>query len=130
VKCSPEVEAYLSRARDSLRVAEKLLSEEEFPDAAGKAYYAMFYAAQALLKAHGIEVVKHSAVASMLGRHFAKTGRLAPRFHRAFIEARRIRETADYDLWVQVGEDTAKAVFEDARVFLMEIRHLLGQQSP
>lgn len=38
----------------------------------------MFYAAQALLRAHGIEVVKHSAVASLLGRHFAKTGRLGP----------------------------------------------------
>ncbi len=71
---TPEIEALLTKARHALEVAEKLRAGGDFPDAAGKAYYAMFYAAQALLKAHDIEVVKHSAVASMLGRHFAKTG--------------------------------------------------------
>ena len=77
---SPEVEAYLAKAHHALEVAEKLQLGKDFSDAAGKAYYAMFYAAQALLKAHGIEVVKHSAVASMLGHHFAKTGLLDPKF--------------------------------------------------
>lgn len=77
---SPEVEAYLGKAHHALEVAGKLQAGGELADAAGKAYYAMFYAAQALLRAHGIEVVKHSAVATMLGRHFAKTGRLDSKF--------------------------------------------------
>ncbi len=64
---SPEVKAYLEKAHHALEVTEKLQLGKDFPDAAGKAYYAMFYAAQALLKSHGIEVVKDSAVASMLG---------------------------------------------------------------
>ncbi len=58
----PEVKAYLAKAQHALDVAEKLQSGKDFSDAAGKAYYAIFYAAQALLKAHGIEVAKHSAV--------------------------------------------------------------------
>jgi uncharacterized protein (UPF0332 family) len=78
---TPEVEAYLAKAHHALEVAWKLQTGGELADAAGKAYYAMFYAAQALLRAHRIEV-KHSAVASMLGRHFAKTGDLDPKFHR------------------------------------------------
>jgi len=57
---TPEVEALMIKARHALEVAEKLRAGGDFPDAAGKAYYAMFYAAQALLKAHGIEVTKHS----------------------------------------------------------------------
>jgi uncharacterized protein (UPF0332 family) len=73
-------------------VAGKLQAAGELAAAAGKAYYAMFYAGQALLRAHGIEVVEHSAVASMLGRHFAKAGRLGPEFHRMFLNARRVRE--------------------------------------
>jgi uncharacterized protein (UPF0332 family) len=93
---TPEVEAYLAKARHALGVAGKLQLGGDFSDAAGKAYYAMFYAAQALLKAHGIEVVKHSAVASMLGHRFAKTGRLDAKFHRMFLNARRVRETADW----------------------------------
>jgi uncharacterized protein (UPF0332 family) len=64
VNLSPEVSAYLTKAHHALKVAEKLVAGEDYADAAGKAYYAMFYAAQSLLKAHGLEVVKHSAVTS------------------------------------------------------------------
>ncbi len=69
--------------------------DEDYADAASKAYYAMFSAAQALLRAHNFEVMKHSEVASILGREFAKTGRLDARFHRMLLQARRIRELAD-----------------------------------
>jgi uncharacterized protein len=57
--------------------------------------YAMYYAAQALLKSEDIEVVKHSAVESALGHYFAKTGRLDPKYHRMLINARKIREIVD-----------------------------------
>ena len=123
----PEVEAYLSKAHHALEVAWKLQAGGELADAAGKAYYAMFYAAQALLKAHGIEVVKHSAVASMLGRHFAKTGRLDPKFHRMFINARRVREVADYSLFEEVIESTANLTLEESQAFVSEIERLLKQ---
>ncbi|MFZ2088757.1 MAG: HEPN domain-containing protein, partial [Desulfobaccales bacterium] len=106
---SPEVEALMTKAIHALAVAEKLRAGGDIADAASKAYYAMFYATQALLKAHGIEVVKHSAVASMLGRHFAKTGRLDPKFHRMFLNARRVRETADYGIFEEIIEPTADA---------------------
>ena len=41
---TPEVEALMTKARHALEVAEKLRAGGDFPDAAGKAYYAMFYA--------------------------------------------------------------------------------------
>lgn len=120
-----EVEALMTKARHALEVAEKLRAGGDFPDAAGKAYYAMFYAAQALLKAHNIEVVKHSAVASMLGRHFAKTGRLDPKFHRMFLNARRVRETADYGIFEEIIEPTANLTVEEGRAFVAEINRIL-----
>jgi uncharacterized protein (UPF0332 family) len=122
---SPEVEAYLGKAHHALEVARKLQAGGELADAAGKAYYAMFYAAQALLRAHGIEVVKHSAVASMLGLHFAKTGRLDPKFHRMFLNARRVREVADYSLFEEVIESTANLTLEDSQAFVSKIERLL-----
>ena len=122
---TPEVEAYLAKARHALEVAKKLQAGEDYSDAAGKAYYAMFYAAQALLKAHGIEVVKHSAVASMLGRHFAKPGRLDPKYHRMFLNARRVRETADYGLFTEIVESNASLILRESQAFVAEIQHLL-----
>lgn len=122
---TPEVEAYLAKARHALAVAKKLQAGEDYSDAAGKAYYAMFYAAQALLKANGIEVVKHSAVASMLGRHFAKTGRLDPKFHRMFLNARRIREIADYGFFDEIVESSATLTLGESLAFVSEIQQML-----
>ena len=39
---TPEVEAYLIKAHHALEVAAKLQSDGYFPDAVGKAYYAIF----------------------------------------------------------------------------------------
>jgi len=54
-----EVRRYLRKAEHALKVAEDLLKDGHAPDAASKIYYAMYYAAQALLNADGIDVVKH-----------------------------------------------------------------------
>ncbi len=122
---SPEVKAYLAKAHHALEVAEKLQLGKDFSDAAGKAYYAMFYAAQALLKAHSIEVAKHSAVASMLGHHFAKTGLLDPKFHRMFLNARRVREVADYGLFEETSGAAARITITESHAFITEIERLL-----
>jgi len=77
-----EVKKYLEKAEHALEVAEALIKDGYLPDAASKIYYSMFYAAQALLKSEGIEVVKHSAVESAFGYYFAKPGRIDPKRER------------------------------------------------
>jgi uncharacterized protein (UPF0332 family) len=61
----------------------------------------------------------------MLGRHFAKTGRLDPKFHRMFINARRVREIADYSLFEEVIESTASLTLEESQAFVSEIERQL-----
>ncbi|MCX5809955.1 MAG: HEPN domain-containing protein [Proteobacteria bacterium] len=55
-----ETKRYIERAEHALEVAKELKKGGYIPDAASKVYYAMFYAAQALLKNEGIDVIKHS----------------------------------------------------------------------
>jgi uncharacterized protein (UPF0332 family) len=93
-----ETRKLLSKADHAIEVAEILMKDGYPSDAASKVYYAMFYATQALLKSEGIDVVKHSAVESSFGYYFAKTGRIDKRFHKMLIDARKIREIADYDI--------------------------------
>jgi uncharacterized protein (UPF0332 family) len=120
-----EIKGYLEKAEHALEVAEELLKAGYAPDAASKVYYAMFYAAQALLKSEGINVVKHSAVESALGYHFAKRGRIDPKYHRMLINARKIRETVDYDLEEEVVEPVASLNLEEGRAFVGAIKELL-----
>ena len=91
-----------------------------------KIYYAMFYAAQALLKSEEIEVTKHSAVESALGYYFAKPGRLDSKYHKMFINARKIREIADYDIQEEIVEPVANLKLEEGREFISVIRKMLG----
>lgn len=123
---SDEVKRYLDKADHALVVAEDLMAQGHAPDAASKIYYAMFYATKALLTAEGIDVVKHSAVESAFGYHFAKPGRIDPKFHKMLMNARKIREIADYDIDEEIIEPVASLKIEEGRAFLAEIKRILG----
>lgn len=121
-----EVQKLIKKAEHALEVAEELMNDGYPSDAASKIYYAMYYAAQALLKSEGIDVVKHSAVESALGYFFAKTGRIDPKYHRMLIDARKIREIADYDIEEEIIEPVASLKIEEGKSFLAAIKELLG----
>lgn len=121
-----EVRRYLRKAEHALEVAEDLLKDGHVPDAASKTYYAMYYAAQALLNADGIDVVKHSAVEAAFGYHFAKTGKIDTKFHRMLMNARKIREIADYDIDEEIVEPVASLKIDEGRAFLSVIKDYLG----
>jgi uncharacterized protein len=77
-----EVRLLLQKAEESLKAAQ-LLGAEVYRDfAASRAYYAMFYTAQALLLEKGLSFSSHSAVIAAFGREFAKTNALDPKLHR------------------------------------------------
>lgn len=120
-----EVKKLIEKAEHALEVAEKLISGGYPSDAASKIYYSMYYAAQALLKSEGIDVVKHSAIESALGYYFAKTGRLDPKYHRMLIDARKIREIADYDIQEEIVDPVASLKIEEGKAFLTVIKELL-----
>jgi uncharacterized protein (UPF0332 family) len=122
-----EVQRLLEKADHALEVAESLL-EQGFPqDASSKIYYAMFYAAQALLRSKDIDVVKHSAVESALGYHFAKTGRIDPKYHRMLINARKVRETVDYDVQEETVEPSSLLKLEDGKEFVEVMKAMVSQ---
>jgi len=77
-----ESQRWMAKAHSSLTAARKLLEELLFAESISRSYYAMFYAAKALLLLDGIEVSKHSAVIAAFGREYAKTGKIDPRYHR------------------------------------------------
>ncbi|MBI3950529.1 MAG: HEPN domain-containing protein [Acidobacteria bacterium] len=117
-----EVKKHLEKAERSLQAARALLKQEYVEEACSRAYYAMFYAAQALLKYHGIQVKKHSAVIAMFGEHFAKTGMIDPKYHRLLIDAREDRELVDYNVFATVDQDLAEERVNTAEEFIEEVK--------
>jgi uncharacterized protein (UPF0332 family) len=96
--------------------------KELFDDAVSRAYYAMFYAAKALLIRDGISVAsKHSAIVAAFGREYAKTGKIDSRYHQMLIEDFEWRQKADYDVFWHADRETAQGRLEDARKFVDRI---------
>ena len=97
-----EVRGLVNKSKHAIKVAKDLLAQGYPSDSASKSYYAIFYAAQAMLKSAGIDVVKHSAVESAIGFHFVKTGKIDQKYHRILLDARKLREIADYAIQEEV----------------------------
>ena len=92
----PEQLNLLLKARQSLSAA-KLLLNNGFPDyAASRAYYAMFYIAEAFLDGEGMSFSSHAAVIGAFDREFARIGSVPVEFHRFLIDAQDLRNSGDY----------------------------------
>ncbi len=124
-----EVQRYLNKADHALLVASDLMEQGHVPDAVSKVYYAMFYAAKALLTAEGIDVSKHSAVESAFGYYFAKPGRIDASYHKMLMNARKIREIADYEIDEEIVEPVASVRLDEGREFIIAIKVFLATSS-
>lgn len=110
----PEQTQLLQRAEDSLRAA-KLLASNSLPEfAAARAYYTIFYIAEAFLLGQGLTFSSHSAVISAFGREFARTQRLPIKYHRYLIEAQEKRIEADYSLKPNITIEDAENIINYA----------------
>lgn len=115
---NPEIEALIRKAKKSLGAARSLIKAKYFDFAASRAYYAMFYVAEALLVVIDQSYNKHSAVISAFGQEYAKTGKLDSKFHRWLIDAQDFRNIGDYGLEAQISKDDAKSVCNWAQEFI------------
>lgn len=115
---TPEQTALLQKSQESLQAA-RLLAEQGFYDfAVSRAYYAMFYVAEAFLLGEGLAFSKHSAVIAAFGKQFVKSGRLPQEFHRYLIEGESSRHAGDYSLKSGLSKDDADEQIERAEKFL------------
>ena len=116
----PEVEQQelLEQAQASLSAAQLLHKEGYLGFAASRAYYAMFYVAQAFLLSKGLSFSKHTGVVSAFGQHFGATGEVPSQCHRQLIEAMELRHIGDYGPARRVTPQRCQEVLRDAEEFI------------
>jgi uncharacterized protein (UPF0332 family) len=117
----PLVGEGLDKARRSLAAAERLLADGDSDFAASRAYYAMFYAAEALLLSAGQTFSKHTAVIATFGEKFAHPGIVPLHLHRDLIDAFDLRNVGDYRFGHSVTGADAQHVIGQAREFIDEV---------
>jgi len=122
-----EAEQLVAKAKRFLNSAQSLLGLGDNESCVSRAYYAMFYVAEALLSEKGLRFRKHGGVHGAFGEHFAKTSELDPKYHRWLLEAFNKRITADYGVEAVVTPEEAGQLIEQAREFLQEAERYLSR---
>lgn len=116
----------MAKAVECLEDARWALSGNRAANAVGRAYYAIYHAAEALLIAHlGHEFSSHRAVQGAFGKHFAKAGIVPPRLHQVFLKAFEARHDADYDIMSVTTMEEARNRVAEAEEFVAFIRSLV-----
>ncbi len=120
----------LLKARQSI-CASQVLLDNNYPDyAVARAYYAMFYIAEAFLEGENLSFSKHSAVISAFGREFAKTGKVPVEYHQWLIKAQELRNAGDYGGLNIVTIEQANQQIIYAQRFLQLAENLIGKLPP
>jgi uncharacterized protein (UPF0332 family) len=121
------VRLHMEAAEEAVELAFDLYRGQHVRTAISRSYYAMFYAATALLASRGLAFSKHSGVISGFGLRFAKTGEIDAKYHNWLIRAFDLRNTADYALEAILTQDIVLEQLERAKAFVEAVREHLSR---
>ena len=94
---------------EALEAAKLLLQANMCRQAAGRAYYAMFYAVTALLALRQLGTSKHAGALTLFDREFVKRGLFGQEHSRSLHELFDLRQRADYRDLFEVSHDRAES---------------------
>lgn len=116
----------LEKAESSIGAAESLLRDGYRDFAAGRAYYAMFYTAEALLAERELEFKKHVGVHKAFSEHFIKTGIFEQKYYQWLIASFNSRLVGDYAIRTEFEDAEVQEWIDQAEEFLTKVREYLA----
>ncbi len=122
-----EVALYMQHAREMLEVAAHNIADGFHGSAINRAYYAIFYAAKALLATQGIARSKHSGVIAAFRQHFIKPGLVETDYGDIYGQVMDDRHISDYDIESPIEPERAQADLEGARRFVERVQRYLKE---
>ncbi len=117
----------IQRALETLEEAEYNAAGNYFNAAVNRLYYAVYYAASALMLDNNIDSSTHAGIKSMLGLHFIKTGRLEPKYGRIYQQLFENRQSGDYEDFVYCDKELYECLRPQAIDFIEKIQNLTSR---
>lgn len=122
-----EVALYIQHARQMLEVAARNLADGFSASSVNRAYYAVFYAANALAATEGLSRSRHSGVIAAFRQHFVKPGLIEVEYGDIYGRLMDDRHASDYDVEATIEPARARTDLEDAQRFVGRVeKHLQG----
>ncbi|HHT9153345.1 MAG TPA: HEPN domain-containing protein [Candidatus Hypogeohydataceae bacterium YC40] len=119
----------IERARKYLKSSETLLKEEDYESSVSRAYYVMFYSAEAALLTKNLSFSSHKGVISAFGEHFIKTNILPKEMGKELNRAFEKRQLGDYEYTFVISREEAEEILVNGKNFVEKIVLYLKQNN-
>ena len=123
-----EVSLYMEHAHEMLEVAAHNITDGFYSSAINRAYYAIFYAANALLATQGLARSKHSGVVAAFRERFVKPGLIEIEYSRIYGRVMDDRHASDYEIQYPTDAEVSKRDLTDAQRFVERAERYLRQE--
>ena len=121
-----EIDSLVKRAKRYIRSAELLLDDKDYESSVSRTYYAMFYAAQAVLLTKKLTFSSHKGVISAFGKNFIKTEIFPKEMGRELNRAFEKRQIGDYGYTFVVSDEEAVQMLRYGKEFVDKITSWLN----
>jgi len=122
-----EIVSLIERAKKYLKSSKTLLNEGDYESSVSRAYYAMFYSAEATLLTKNLSFSSHGGVISSFGEHFVKTDIFPRDMGRELNRAFEKRQLGDYEYTFVISKDEAEEILRQSDHFVGEIIRYLKE---
>lgn len=120
-----QIASILLKVERSLVAAETQCKDKNYDFASSRAYYAVFYAIEAVLLTQKMVFSSHSAVISAFNQHFIKPGTFPKEYSTLIMRLFKERQIGDYDFVRTITEAQATEDLKDARKIIDSVKEYL-----
>lgn len=123
------VDQLLLRAREELETAQLLLDNGRYRVCISRAYYAMFYGIQALLKNKNIPSRTHKGTIQQFSQHFVKSGDCPESMAQDLKRNYDLRQQGDYDATSEIDQADAEQALTASVNFVAQVQDYFAKHS-
>ena len=122
-----EAASLIERAKKYLESSKMLLVNGDYESSVSRAYYAMFYSAEAVLLTKNLSFSSHRGVISAFGEYLVKTDIFPRAMGRELNRAFEKRQLGDYEYTFVISEDEAREILEQSKHFVERVIQYLEE---
>ena len=113
---------FLSLAEEELETSKLVLGNQYYRASVSRAYYAMYYATQALLIAKNLARRTHKGVIQQFSQHFVKSGDFPTSMAKDLKRVYDLRQLSDYEAAISLTLEEAAMALEASAGFVSRVR--------
>lgn len=119
---------YWKRSISALTDADVAIASERWNNAAGRIYYAVYYAVCSLFVNDGFQIKSHRGAKNVLNKEYVLTGKINKELSRFFSQMETLRDEADYDMFFEATKEDIMDYRPKAEAFIAAVKKLLDEE--